>query len=188
VDKNTNNEKKATKTKKTSPKKTTVTPALDEKKTTSKTTAKADTPIKAKSKTKASKAGKIPIAAYYGTGKRKTAIAKVWLYEGQGQIIINNHNLTDYLKSDILVKKVCKPLNTLGIQDKYNCTIKALGGGLVGQAEASQLGIARALLKMNLEFRPTLKENALLTRDPRIKERKKYGRKKARKGYQFRKR
>lgn len=131
---------------------------------------------------------KVPKCSNYGTGKRKNAIAKVWLFEGKGQVSINNKKSIAYLGSDVLVSVVLRPLQLLGLSSKYDVKISTLGGGLVGQADACAHGISRALLEMNESFRQKLKEAGLLTRDSRIKERKKYGRKKARKGYQFRKR
>lgn len=131
---------------------------------------------------------KVPSVSYYGTGKRKSAIAKTWVFEGSGRLIINKKEAEDYLSDDLLVQLVKKPLDTLKLSGKYDVVISALGGGIVGQATACQLGVARALLKLNPEFRGALKAAGYLTRDPRVKERKKYGRKKARKGFQFRKR
>lgn len=139
-------------------------------------------------KTMANSDVKVAKDNFYGTGKRKSAIAKVWLFPGSGVITINEKPIEEYLGSELLVKLVRMPLTKLDMVSKYDCFIRTLGGGIVGQAEASQLGIARALLELNSEFRKTLKDDGFLTRDPRVKERKKYGRKKARKGYQFRKR
>ena len=131
---------------------------------------------------------KVPKSSNYGTGKRKNAIAKVWLFEGKGQVAINNKTALAYLGSDVLVNAVLRPLELLALSKKYDVKISALGGGLVGQADACAHGISRALLELNETFRTKLKAAGLLTRDSRVKERKKYGRKKARKGYQFRKR
>jgi len=131
---------------------------------------------------------KVPATSTYGTGRRKSAIAKVWLFEGKGQIEANGQKAEDFFANDVLVKRIVTPLQVLGLENKYNIVIKTLGGGLVGQADASALGVARSLVELNEEFRGKLKESGLLTRDSRVKERKKYGRKKARKGYQFRKR
>lgn len=125
---------------------------------------------------------------YYGTGRRKCAIAKVWIFAGTGKVSVNNKSLESHFKSSILLETVLKPLYKLNIQEKYDVKISTLGGGLVGQATAAQLGITKAVLVMNAEFRPVLKEEGFITRDPRVKERKKYGRKKARKGFQYRKR
>jgi len=131
---------------------------------------------------------KVPSVFNYGTGRRKSAIAKVWLFEGKGIVEVNQMPAFGFLKNEVLVKRVNTPLQLLGLDKKYDVVARTLGGGLVGQADAIALGITRALVQLNEEFRTVLKENGLMTRDPRVKERKKYGRKKARKGYQFRKR
>ena len=131
---------------------------------------------------------KIPENSSYGTGKRKCAIAKVWVYKGTGLVTVNKQDPKLYFGSDLLVEIITKPLKKLKIEGKYDVTFSANGGGLVGQSEAAQLGVTRALLEMDVNFRGPLKESGYITRDPRVKERKKYGRKKARKGYQFRKR
>ena len=131
---------------------------------------------------------KVPQKSFYGTGKRKSAIAKVWLFEGKGRIYINQLPVENYLQNEVLVKEVFRPLEILSLDKKYDVVISTLGGGKVGQAGAASLGVSRALMLLNPEFRNRLKEFGLVTRDPRVKERKKYGRKKARKGYQFRKR
>jgi small subunit ribosomal protein S9 len=131
---------------------------------------------------------KVAKNANYGTGKRKSSIARVWVFPGKGLFLINRYNSTFYLKRGILNDSVMKPLRLLNIEGKYNVFVTVSGGGLTGQAGACQLGLTRALMEMNGEFRKPLKEAGLVTRDARVKERKKYGRKKARKGYQFRKR
>lgn len=131
---------------------------------------------------------KVASQFYYGTGKRKSAISKVWLFEGKGEFTINGKDLLEHFGSQLLVDKVKAPLSKVGLLGKYSCVIKTLGGGIVGQSGAAVLGVSRAILQLNPEFRKTLKDESMLTRDPRVKERKKYGRKKARKGYQFRKR
>jgi small subunit ribosomal protein S9 len=131
---------------------------------------------------------KVPVKSSYGTGRRKNAIAKIWIFEGNGQIVINKKDVSEYLKSEVLINSINKPFEKLKLAGKYNVFIRTLGGGLVGQAGACQLGIARALIQLNPSFRGSLKDDGFLTRDPRVKERKKYGRKKARKGFQFRKR
>ncbi|MFA5880067.1 MAG: 30S ribosomal protein S9 [Candidatus Margulisiibacteriota bacterium] len=130
----------------------------------------------------------MPKKSFYGTGRRKTSIAKVWVFEGSGNIIVNDMPLFDYIKNPLMVDYVNWPLLKLNVVNKYDVVVKALGGGLIGQAGAIRLGIARALDLMSPDFKLILKEDGLLTRDSRIKERKKYGRKKARKGFQFRKR
>ncbi len=126
---------------------------------------------------------------FYATGRRKEAIARVWLIPGgTGQIIVNDCLLLDYVTRISLYEEVIEPLritNTLGMFD-VKATVK--GGGLHGQAGALRHGIARALVVWNEELRPILRRHGLLTRDPRAKERKKYGQKRARRGFQFRKR
>jgi small subunit ribosomal protein S9 len=131
---------------------------------------------------------KVPSLAYYGTGKRKCAIAKVWIFDGDGQLEVNSKAPLDYLCNEILVNTAFAPISHLGLDKNYSIKVSTFGGGLVGQADAIQLGVARALLSVNETFREKLKALGFITRDPRVKERKKYGRKKARKGYQFRKR
>lgn len=131
---------------------------------------------------------KVPAEASYGTGKRKTAIAKVWLFKGTGKVFINHQEPIEYLKRSFLVDKVNLPLSLLKLGASYDLFIKTLGGGLTGQAEAIQLGIARALVDSDENFKKSLREHGLLTRDARIKERKKYGLRGARKRPQYRKR
>lgn len=125
---------------------------------------------------------------FYGTGRRKSSIARVRLTEGSGNITINKKSMDDYFGIETLKVIVKQPLSVTNTLDKYDviCTVK--GGGFTGQAGAIRHGISRALLEANAEFRPTLKSNGFLTRDPRMKERKKYGLKKARKAPQFSKR
>lgn len=132
-----------------------------------------------------SKAGKI---AFCGTGRRKNAIARVRLVEGNGTITINNKSLDEYFGVETLKVIVKQPLAVTNSLDKYDVICKVQGGGFTGQAGAIRHGIARALLEANAEYRPVLKSNGFLTRDPRMKERKKYGLKKARKAPQFSKR
>ena len=131
---------------------------------------------------------KVPQEAFYATGRRKEAIAKVWLFPGKGTISVNNQELKEYIKRSILVDSVNMPLNVLSVQGKYDVKVSTLGGGLTGQAEAIQLGIARALVSMDENFRKPLRANGLLTRNARVKERKKYGRQGARKKPTYRKR
>ncbi len=125
---------------------------------------------------------------YYGTGRRKTASARVWLMPGTGRIVINGREAPDYLRRLTLQRIVQQPLRLLGLEGQYDVMATVRGGGLSGQAGAIRLGIARALLQVNPEFRPILKQNGLLTRDAREKERKKYGRHGARRGFQYVKR
>ena len=125
---------------------------------------------------------------FYGTGRRKSSIARVRLVEGKGVITINGKGIDEYLGADTLKVIVRQPLSATNTLDKYDVICKVQGGGFTGQAGAIRLGIARALLEANTEYRPTLKTAGYLTRDSRKKERKKYGLKKARKAPQFSKR
>ena len=134
---------------------------------------------------KSKKADKI---VFYGTGRRKKAIARVRLMEGNGNITINKKSLDDYFGTETLKFIVKQPLATTNTLSKYDVVCTVAGGGFTGQAGAIRHGISRALLKANGEYRLVLKQNGFLTRDPRMKERKKYGLKKARKAPQFSKR
>lgn len=126
---------------------------------------------------------------YYGTGRRKTSIAQVKLIPGSGKLIINGLPGESYLQfSPNYLRISCLPLNILGLSQEYDIYVKAEGGGLTGQADAIRLGLARALCTINPENRIILKAEGLLTRDARIKERKKYGLRKARKAPQYSKR
>lgn len=125
---------------------------------------------------------------FYGTGRRKNAIARVRLVEGKGNITINGRSMDEYFGIETLKVIVKQPLTDTNTLEKYDVICKVQGGGFTGQAGAIRHGIARALLEANAEYRPTLKSNGYLTRDPRMKERKKYGLKKARKAPQFSKR
>jgi small subunit ribosomal protein S9 len=125
---------------------------------------------------------------YGGTGRRKSAIARVVLKPGSGDININKKPINTYFPSDTLKMIVKQPLDTVAVADKYDVSIKVHGGGKTGQAGAIRHGIARALIQLNSDFRGKLKKEGLLTRDPRAKERKKYGQKGARKRFQFSKR
>ena len=125
---------------------------------------------------------------YYGTGKRKHAVARVLLRPGQGEIKINDRDIDGYFPSAVLRTVVRSPLLVTETADKFNININVDGGGMAGQAGAVRHGISRALLEYNSELRMKLKEAGFLTRDSRIKERKKYGQKGARKRFQFSKR
>ena len=125
---------------------------------------------------------------YHGTGRRKNAIARVRLTEGKGKITINGKDLDEYFGVETLKVIVRQPLTVTNTLSKYDIVASVTGGGYTGQAGAVRHGIARALNEANIEFRPLLKSNGFLTRDPRMKERKKYGLKKARKAPQFSKR
>ena len=121
-------------------------------------------------------------------GRRKAAIARVFVSEGTGKITINKRDLENYFPSTILQYVVKQPLNALSVSEKYDIRINLNGGGYKGQAEAARLGIARALVKINAEDKPALKAEGFMTRDPRIVERKKPGQPKAGKRFQFSKR
>jgi small subunit ribosomal protein S9 len=121
-------------------------------------------------------------------GRRKEAVTRVFLSKGDGKITINDKDYKQYFSLVYLQNQVELPLKTVDLADKYDVKINATGGGMKGQAEAAKLGIARALLEVNAEFRPALKAAGLLRRDPRSVERKKPGRKKARRSFQFSKR
>ncbi|MDR1119766.1 MAG: 30S ribosomal protein S9 [Dysgonamonadaceae bacterium] len=121
-------------------------------------------------------------------GRRKAAVARVYVSEGSGKIIINKRDLEVYFPSSILQYIVKQPLNKLGVAEKYDIKINLDGGGFKGQSEAARLGIARALVKINPEDKPALRSEGFMTRDPREVERKKPGRPKARKRFQFSKR
>jgi len=121
-------------------------------------------------------------------GRRKEAVTRVFLSKGSGAITINDKDYKVYFPLVYLQNQVELPMKTVEVADKYDVQVNAAGGGIKGQAEATKLGIARALLEVNPEFRPALKAAGLLTRDPRSVERKKPGKKKARKSFQFSKR
>ncbi len=125
---------------------------------------------------------------FYGTGRRKSSIARVYVAPGSGKITINKRDMDEYFGLDTLKIIVKQPLVATGTESKYDVTVNVHGGGFTGQAGAIRHGIARALVKADAEFRPTLKKAGFLTRDPRMKERKKYGLKKARRAPQFSKR
>ena len=125
---------------------------------------------------------------YMGTGRRKSSIARVRLVEGTGKITINGKDIEEFFDLETLKVIVRQPLTVTNTLAKYDVICSVRGGGVSGQAGAIRHGIARALLEANAEYRPTLKSNGYLTRDPRMKERKKYGLKKARRAPQFSKR
>lgn len=125
---------------------------------------------------------------YYGTGKRKTSVARVFLRPGKGQIQVNGRALEDYFPNDTLKMVIKQPLQLTETSDKFDVTANVGGGGLTGQAWAVRLGVSRALCDFNQELRGRLKKAGFLTRDSRIKERKKYGQPGARKRFQFSKR
>ena len=126
---------------------------------------------------------------FYGTGRRKSSVARVRVYEnGTGSIIINGRDINDYFGLETLKLVVRQPLVTTELVDKVDVVVSVCGGGVTGQAGAIRHGIARALLTVNPEYRASLKAAGFLTRDPRMKERKKYGLKAARRAPQFSKR
>lgn len=126
--------------------------------------------------------------SYYGTGRRKTSVAKVRLVPGEGNVVINGRHIDEYFGIKTLDLIVKQPLNLTETADKYDVIANVQGGGPSGQAGAIRHGISRALLELDAELRPALKKAGFLTRDPREKERRKYGLKKARKASQFSKR
>jgi small subunit ribosomal protein S9 len=121
-------------------------------------------------------------------GRRKTSIARVYVQPGKGQIRINHRELSDYFKSEILQTTVKQAMTAVKVDGNYDVTVNVEGGGVKGQAEAIRLGIARAMVKINGETRGPLRKEGLLTRDSRMVERKKPGRRKARRKFQFSKR
>ncbi len=125
---------------------------------------------------------------FYGTGRRKSSIARVYLVPGNGKITINKKDMDQYFGLETLKIIVRQPLEATNTLYKYDVLVNVRGGGFTGQAGAIRHGIARALLNVDADFRPTLKKAGFLTRDPRMKERKKYGLKKARRAPQFSKR
>jgi small subunit ribosomal protein S9 len=126
---------------------------------------------------------------YQGTGRRKTAVARVRLFPGSGEFVVNGKQITEYFgMRDMFQKELVRPLELTGNAASFNVLVKVRGGGVAGQVGAVRHGIARALLDLNAELRPTLKKAGLLTRDPRVKERKKPGLKRARKRPQYTKR
>ena len=125
---------------------------------------------------------------YYGTGKRKTATARVFLMPGSGQFVVNQADYQDYFTSSTQQKTVAEPLQQTGLSEKFDVYVNVKGGGMTGQAGAIRMGLARALLDFDPELRPQLKKSGFLRRDPRMKERKKYGQPGARKRFQFSKR
>ena len=125
---------------------------------------------------------------YRGTGRRKSSVARVILTPGAGNITINGRDVKEYLPSDVLVMIVNQPLELTGTTGKFDVIVNVFGGGYTGQAGAIRHGISRALVEAGEDYKPALKAAGFLTRDARVKERKKYGRKRARKRFQFSKR
>ncbi|MFZ5648792.1 MAG: 30S ribosomal protein S9 [Bacillota bacterium] len=125
---------------------------------------------------------------FYGTGRRKNAVARVYLNPGEGKVTINNREIDVYFGRKVLEMVVRQPLELTGSTGRFDVFVKAHGGGISGQAGAVRLGIARALVQADPNLRPVLKKAGFLTRDPRMKERRKYGLKKARRAPQYSKR
>ncbi len=125
---------------------------------------------------------------FYATGKRKTSIARVWLTPGEGKIIVNRRSLEEYFSRATSRMVILQPLRLTRTEGQYNISVNVRGGGLSGQADAIKHGISKALLEVNQSLRPTLKKAGFITRDSRIKERKKYGQPGARKRFQYSKR
>ncbi len=125
---------------------------------------------------------------YYGTGRRKNAVARVRVFKTPGDVLVNDKTIADFLSVDAWVKDALRPLEVVALKDKVTVTVKTHGGGTHGQAGAICHGIARALVVMDETLRPALKKAGLLTRDPRMRESKKYGLKRARKAPQYTKR
>ena len=125
---------------------------------------------------------------YYGTGRRKTSTARVFLRPGTGTITVNHREFADFFPTAVLRTEIKQPLQLTDTADKFDVLATVAGGGIAGQAGAVRLGISRALIEYNIELRPALKKEGLLTRDARAKERKKYGLAGARKRFQFSKR
>mgnify|MGYP000573788329 CR=1 FL=1 len=125
---------------------------------------------------------------YYGTGRRKTSVARVYLRPGSGKIVVNKRDFDEYFPNQVLKMVIRQPLLLTETADKFDILVNVQGGGPAGQAGAIRHGISRALQEFNTELRGKLKKEGFLTRDPRMKERKKYGQPKARKRFQFSKR
>jgi small subunit ribosomal protein S9 len=125
---------------------------------------------------------------FYGTGRRKTSVARVRLYPGEGAFVVNGKPANEYMTREVDLAAAMEPLRVTGNEGKFMISIVVAGGGITGQAGAMRHGIARALVVANPEWRPVLKKAGLLTRDPRAKERKKAGLKRARKAPQYTKR
>jgi small subunit ribosomal protein S9 len=125
---------------------------------------------------------------YYATGKRKTAVARVWMKEGSGNWIINKGDVRTYFPGDSFARIIEQPLSLVGKKDSFDFYINVSGGGIAGQAGAVKHGISKVLAEYDEEFRPVLKKAGFLTRDDRVKERKKYGQPGARKRFQYSKR
>jgi small subunit ribosomal protein S9 len=129
-----------------------------------------------------------PAIRYYGTGKRKDAVARVWIVPGSGNVTINDRAADKYLGRLTLLRLIQQPFDITETNGRFDVIARCKGGGISGQAGAVRHGISKALVEADPELRPTLRRLGYLTRDPRVKERKKFGRKRARRGFQFSKR
>jgi small subunit ribosomal protein S9 len=129
-----------------------------------------------------------PATRYYGTGKRKDAVARVWIAPGSGTVTVNDRPADKYLGRLVLQRLIQQPFEVTETVGRFDVIARCKGGGISGQAGAIRHGISKALLEANPDLRPMLRKLGFLTRDPRVKERKKYGRKGARRGFQFSKR
>ena len=125
---------------------------------------------------------------YHGVGKRKTSVASVWIKPGQARIVVNKRDMDDYFPRETLKMIINQPFQLTGTEGQFDVLVNVRGGGVSSQADAVRYGLVKALLAYDPNFRPVLKRAGLVTRDARVVERKKYGRKKARKGFQWRKR
>ncbi len=132
--------------------------------------------------------GNVDKNTFYATGRRKRAVARVWMMPGSGKIQINHRDIDDYFGRATSKMILRQPLELTETTNRYDIYVNVAGGGLSGQADAIQHGITRSLMKLNASFRPALKKAGFVTRDPRIKERKKYGQRGARARFQFSKR
>jgi len=128
------------------------------------------------------------VKSYYATGKRKTSVARVWMKEGSGLLVVNKRNFDDYFTLDMLKRLITQPLDVTEKKGKFDFYINVNGGGISGQAGAIRHGISRALVEYDEELKSPLKKAGFLTRDARVKERKKYGQPGARKRFQYSKR
>ena len=125
---------------------------------------------------------------YHGVGKRKTSVARVWMRPGQGRIVVNGREMDDYFPRETLKMIINQPFQLTGTEGQFDVMVNVRGGGVSSQADAVRYGLVKALIAYDASLRPVLKRAGLVTRDAREVERKKYGRKKARKGFQWRKR
>jgi len=175
---------------KAAPKKKRIKPvAVPEETAEAKLEAKVEAPPPAPRPEKKIKPPKVTVPRYYGTGRRKEAIAKVWLTSGSGKILLNDKPASDYLcRRKLLEFQINRPFDVTKTSGSYDVFANVYGGGVPGQAMAVSLGISRALVELNPDFKVLLKREGLLTRDPRMKERKKYGLKRARRAFQYTKR